>query len=168
MKSVRENPEKYGFEGYRDWERWCKESLNMTRGNANRFIKVYNRFVEESDAPVHRLPNAMSVLYSLTDFTGEELGQEYKLPNGEKKKPTEMSRREIEELKRKLKAEKAERERLEQQRQHRYSSYLYKIVPLRLKFRRIALGVVTYGLALPFRSANAYSPSEVLFVCRIE
>src|SRR5690625_112658 len=122
LKGVRENPEKYGFEGYRDWERWCKESLNMTRGNANRFIKVYNRFVEESDAAVHRLPNAMSVLYSLTDFTDEELGQEYELPDGTRKKPVDMSRRQIEELKRQLRqaeqqaeAERKERERLEQE-----------------------------------------------------
>lgn len=40
----------------------------------------------------------MSILYELISFTDEELTQEYELPSGEKKKPTEMSRREIEEL----------------------------------------------------------------------
>src|SRR5690625_4926220 len=64
----------------------------------------------------------MSVLYSLTDFTDEELGQEYELPDGTRKKPVDMSRRQIEELKRRLRqaekqaeAERRERERLEQE-----------------------------------------------------
>lgn len=110
----------------------------MTQRHARRFITVYERFSKRT--PGTDLPKSVTVLEALTSFTDEELSESYELPSGEKKKPTEMSRREIEELKRKLKAEKAERERLEQQSQHRYSSYLYKIVPLRLKFRRIALG----------------------------
>lgn len=120
LKSVRENPKKYGFEGYRDWERWCEEELGMTRRNANRFIKVVDRF---GDTGVPTLPNTMSVLYELTSFTDEQLKQEYELPNGEKKKPVDMSRRQIEELKRQLRqaekqaeVERRERERLEKEK----------------------------------------------------
>lgn len=109
LKRVRDNPEEYGLSNYRDWERWCHEQLSMTRRNANRFIRVVERF---GDTGVPELPSAMSVLYELTSFTDEELAQEYELPSGEKKKPTEMSRREIEELKRQLKKEREERERL--------------------------------------------------------
>src|SRR5690625_2376355 len=103
LKGVRDNPEKYGFEDYRDWGRWCEEELGMSRRNANRFIKVVDRF---GDTGVPTLPNTMSVLYELTSFTDEQLEQEYELPNGEKKKPVDMNRRQIEELKRQLKAER--------------------------------------------------------------
>lgn len=86
LKHVKENDLAHG-----EWTKWCEESLNMTRHNANRFIRVYNRFSDGT--PEYQLPNALRVLDELTSFTDEQLEQEYELPNGEKKKPTEMSRR---------------------------------------------------------------------------
>ena len=41
LKGVRDNPEMYGFEGYRDWERWCNTELEISRQYANQFIKVF-------------------------------------------------------------------------------------------------------------------------------
>lgn len=112
LKKVRDNPEKYGFEGYRDWERWCKEEFAMTRGTANKFIRVFERF--GSGSLGSRLPSSITVLYELTSFTDEELERPRQMPDGTVKKLTEMSRREIEEVKRALKeaekrAEQAER-----------------------------------------------------------
>lgn len=105
LKHVKENDLAHG-----EWTKWCEEELGMTRHNANRFIRVYERFT--NGTPEYQLPNSLTVLDALTSFTDEELAQEYELPSGEKKKPTEMSRREIEELKRQLKKEREERERL--------------------------------------------------------
>lgn len=99
LKKVRDNPEEYGFVGFRDWEQWCHEKLDMSRRNANRFIKVFDRFAEKPGTPVSRLPNSMSVLYALTDFTDDELEKPREMPDGSTKKLTEMSRREIEEFK---------------------------------------------------------------------
>lgn len=106
LKHVKETDLVHG-----QWSGWCKEELGMTRHNANRFIRVYERY--SNGTPVYQLPNAVSILDALIPFTDEELMQEYELPTGEKKKPTEMTRREIEDLKRRLKAEQKERERLE-------------------------------------------------------
>lgn len=112
LKCVRDNPEKYGFEGFRDWERWCEDELGISRRYANQFIKVVERF-GESGFP--GLPQSITVLNALSTFTDEQLDQEYELPDGTRKKPVDMSRRQIEELKRQLKAEQAERERLEKE-----------------------------------------------------
>ena len=99
--------------GHGEWSKWCKESLGMTRHNANRFLRVFERF--SNGTPVYQLPNAISILDALVPFTDEELEQTYELPSGETKKPVDMSRREIEVLKKQLKAEQQERERLERE-----------------------------------------------------
>lgn len=113
LKHVKENDLAHG-----EWAKWCEEGLNMTPQHANRFIRVYDRFSNRT--PVFSL--TVSVLEALIPFTDEQLDQEYELPNGEKKKPIDMSRRQIEELKRQLKqaeqeaeAERMERERLERE-----------------------------------------------------
>jgi len=114
LKHVKENDLAHG-----EWANWLEE-IGMSRGQAHKFISVFDRFGNVS--PVKQLPTVMSVLYELTSFTDEQLEQEYEFPSGEKKKPTEMSRRQIEELKRQLKqaeqqadAERKERERLEEE-----------------------------------------------------
>src|SRR5690625_3446466 len=43
LKGVRDNPEKYGLNGYHDWERWAEEQCDMTRRTANRFIQAYEQ-----------------------------------------------------------------------------------------------------------------------------
>src|SRR5690625_4827969 len=114
LKHVKENDLAHG-----EWTKWLEE-IGMSRGQAHKFISVFDRFGNVS--PVKQLPTVMSVLYELTSFTDEQLDQEYELPNGEKKKPIDMSRRQIEELKRQLKqaeqqaeVERRERERLERE-----------------------------------------------------
>src|SRR5690625_2399017 len=116
LKHVKENDLAHG-----EWAGWCKESLNMTPQHANRFVRVYDRFSNRT--PVFSL--SISVLEALIPLTDEQLTQEYELPDGTKKNPTEMSRRQIEEMKRiererdearkQDEAERKERERLEEE-----------------------------------------------------
>lgn len=121
LKHVKENDLAHG-----EWTKLLAE-VEIKPRQAQRFIKVFERFGKTT--PGSHLPSSLRVLEVLTSFTDEELAQEYELPSGESKKPTEMSRREIEELKRQLKqteqakelaeqqakAERKERERLEAQ-----------------------------------------------------
>lgn len=104
LKHVKENDLAHG-----EWTRWLNEEVRISHEHARKFIKVYERF--EKSTPVWGLlPSAMSVLFELTSFTDEQLEQTYELPSGEKKKPTEMSRREIESLKADLKKEREAKE----------------------------------------------------------
>lgn len=128
LHSVKYNPKEYGLPEGKDkhgntivargyWGEWL-ESVNIHERQSQRMIKIFERFSKAT--PVSDLPKSFSVLYELTSFTDDELTQEYELPSGEKKKPVDMSRRQIEELKQQLKeteqqaeAERKERERLE-------------------------------------------------------
>lgn len=132
------------------WTEWLSE-VEMSRGQATKFITVYEELAANGSTSNQI---GLEALYQIATLPESERNQTHTTAKGEEKKPEEMTVKELRELKRQLKeaeqakeraetsarAEKAERERLEQQSQHRYSSYLYKIVPLRLKFRRIALG----------------------------
>lgn len=95
LKHVKENDLAHG-----EWAKWLKDSVNFTQRHANRFIRVFERFADVT--PELRLPSSITILNALIPFTDEQLTTEYELPNGEKKKPVDMSRREIEELKRQL------------------------------------------------------------------
>ena len=94
LKHVKENDLAHG-----EWERWCRDDAKISPTNAKRYIRVFNRFGEKRPPGVGL---GLRIWDELTPFTDEELEQEHELPSGEKKKPTEMSRREIEELKRQL------------------------------------------------------------------
>src|SRR5699024_5766226 len=114
LKHVKENDLAHG-----EWMKWCKDELNMTPQHANRFVRVYDRFSNRT--PVFSL--SISVLEALIPLTDEQLTQEYEFPDGTKKKPVEMSRREAERMKRiererdeaeqQTESERKERERLE-------------------------------------------------------
>src|SRR5690625_1376771 len=96
LKHVKENDLAHG-----EWTNWLNDGVRISHEHARRFIKIFERF--QNSTPVWQtLPNAMSVLYELTSFTDEQLEQEYELPDGTRKKPVDMSRRQIEELKRQL------------------------------------------------------------------
>ena len=117
LKGVRDNPEKYGFEGYRDWERWCSNELGITRQYANQFVKVYEELGKTSFPHL-----GINALYQIATLPPEERDVPHELPSGETKKPEEMTVRELRELKRQLRqaeqqaeAERKERERLEQE-----------------------------------------------------
>lgn len=105
LKHVKDNDLVHG-----EFGKWL-ETVNIHERQSQRMIRIFERFSKAT--PVSDLPKSFSVLYELTSLTDEELTKEYELPSGETKKPTDMSRREIEELKRQLKAEQKERERLE-------------------------------------------------------
>src|SRR5690625_4329445 len=112
LKHVKENDLSHG-----EFGKWL-ETVSMKPRQAQRFMKVFERFGKAT--PVTYFELGMSVLYELADFTDEELDQTYELPGGESKKPTEMSRREIEDLKANVRKaeqqaedERKERERLE-------------------------------------------------------
>src|SRR5699024_7683674 len=85
------------------WNKYCVEEIGISRKQASRFIRVYKRFGGET--PGSRLNKPLRILDELVDFTDEQLKQDHELLNGETKKPTDISRREIEELKKSLKAE---------------------------------------------------------------
>lgn len=94
------------------WGEWLA-GVSMEGSKARKFIEIYERF--RLSFTGEQLPNSYSILYELTSFTDEELEQTYELPSGESKKPTEMSRREIEELKKALKASEQAKEQAERQ-----------------------------------------------------
>src|SRR5690625_2512940 len=114
LKHVTENDSTYG-----EWAKWCEKEIGRTTQYANRFIRVFDRFSNRNPG-FSFAKVTLSTLNALVPFTDEQLEQEYELPNGTRKKPVDMSRRQIEELKRQLRqaeqqaeAERKERERLE-------------------------------------------------------
>lgn len=83
------------------WDAYCTKELGISRMHANRFIRVYERF--GSVTPVLQIPASLSVLEALVAFTDEELETPRELPDGTTKTLPEMSRREIEDYKRRAK-----------------------------------------------------------------
>lgn len=95
LKHVKENDLAHG-----EWERWCREEIEITPQYANRFIKVYeelggNRKTSFGSAGV-------DALYLIATMPKEARDKEHELPSGETKKPEDMTVRELRELKRKL------------------------------------------------------------------
>ncbi|WP_025783073.1 hypothetical protein [Sporosarcina sp. D27] len=98
LKHVRENKlvEQKG-----GWDAYCTKELGISRRHASTFIRVFDRF--GSGKPGSRLAGTLTVLNALIEFTDEELEIQHELPNGTTKTLPEMSRREIEEYKRRAK-----------------------------------------------------------------
>ena len=94
LKKVKEEDLAHG-----QYLKWL-ESINMDRTMASRFIKVSSE-KWLNDEPVQHL--GVSVLYELTKIPNEMRNEPQQLDSGETKKPVDMSRREIQELERKLK-----------------------------------------------------------------
>jgi len=113
LKHVKENDLAYG-----QWSSWL-ESIGMNRSTAHRFIKTY----EELPADVDTWQQLSSrALYEIATLPEEEREKEHKLDSGEAKTVDEMTVRELQEVKRKLKQaesqaelERKERERLEKE-----------------------------------------------------
>lgn len=110
LKYVKVNDLSHG-----EWAKWCEDEVNMTTRHANRFIRVYDRFSNRT--PVSSL--TISVLESLIPLSDEQIETEYELPDGTKKKPTEMSRRQIEEMKRIERERDEAKEQAEEERERR-------------------------------------------------
>lgn len=105
LKHVKEKDLVHG-----DWSEWCKK-IGMSRNQANKFIKVSEEF--SNDSPGNHL--GISVLYQLATLPSEIREQPQELENGEIKKPIDMTRREIEQLKRQIKESNEQNAQLQSQ-----------------------------------------------------
>lgn len=107
LKHVKENDLAHG-----EWTKWLK-TINMTQDSARRFVRVFEEFGDSKHVTSRGL--GINALYELVQIPPEQRYVPHELPSGEMKKPEEMTVRELRELKRQLKAERAERERLEKE-----------------------------------------------------
>ena len=88
------------------WDVWCNAHLKMSRRQANKYIRVFERF-SNGKLTSH---STVEALDALVDFSDEQLQESHIIPStGETKTVDEMTRREITEVKQAL--AKAERER---------------------------------------------------------
>lgn len=109
LKHVKETlmKEKHG-----EWARWCKEEIGVTRQQADRFIVVFEE-LGSNDTTSSQI--GLSRLYEIATLPPSEREAEHTTSKGETKTPVEMTVKELRDLKRQLRAEQAERERLEEE-----------------------------------------------------
>ena len=93
LKHVKENNLVHG-----QWSSWL-QSINMSRGQATKFIKVSEEFSNDS----HANHLGVTALYEIATLPKEERNKEHVTSNGETKTPDEMTRNELRELKKQLK-----------------------------------------------------------------
>ncbi|WP_237636981.1 DUF3102 domain-containing protein [Staphylococcus epidermidis] len=105
LKHVKENDLAHG-----EWSEWL-QSINMSRGQATKFIKVSDEF--SNDSPVNHL--GIKALYSLATIPEEQREEEFETSSGEMKKPIDMTNRELEDLKRQLKKRDEQNAQLQSQ-----------------------------------------------------
>ena len=105
LKHVKENDLAHG-----EFGKWLKK-INMTNMQANRFMKVSEEFPNLTPG----LNLGITVLYQLATLPSEIREQPQELENGEVKKPIDMTRREIEQLKRQIKESKDKNAQLQSQ-----------------------------------------------------
>ena len=105
LKHVKENDLAHG-----EWSEWL-QSINMSRGQATKFIKVSDEF--SNDSPVNHL--GIKALYSLATIPEEQREEEFETSSGEMKKPIDMTNRELEDLKRQLKQRDEQNAQLQSQ-----------------------------------------------------
>lgn len=105
LKHVKENDLAHG-----EWSEWL-QSINMSRGQATKFIKVSDEF--SNDSPVNHL--GIKALYSLATIPEEQREEEFETTYGEMKKPIDMTNRELEDLKRQLKQRDEQNAQLQSQ-----------------------------------------------------
>ncbi|WP_145383679.1 DUF3102 domain-containing protein [Staphylococcus epidermidis] len=105
LKHVKENDLAHS-----EWSEWL-QSINMSRGQATKFIKVSDEF--SNDSPVNHL--GIKALYSLATIPEEQREEEFETSSGEMKKPIDMTNRELEDLKRQLKQRDEQNAQLQSQ-----------------------------------------------------
>ncbi|MCG1057007.1 DUF3102 domain-containing protein [Staphylococcus epidermidis] len=105
LKHVKENDLAHG-----EWSEWL-QSINMSRGQATKFIKVSDEF--SNDSPVNHL--GIKALYSLATIPEEQREEEFETSSGEMKKPIDMTNRKLEDLKRQLKQRDEQNAQLQSQ-----------------------------------------------------
>ena len=89
-----------------------REDANMSPGNARKFMKVADE-LEVKRSTSNDI--GLEALYQIATLPESERQAEHVTEKGETKTPAEMTVRELRDLKRQLKAEQAERERLEEE-----------------------------------------------------
>src|SRR5690625_1029931 len=112
LKHVKENDLDHG-----EWERWIKEDAKMSPSNARKFMKVAEELTSNRSTSNDI---GLEALYQIATLPPEQREAEHVTAKGETKTPSEMTVRELRELKAELKktqeqrdAERKERERLE-------------------------------------------------------
>jgi hypothetical protein len=158
LKEVRDNPEKYGLSGYRDWERWCERELDMTRQYANRFIKIYEEF--RSPGKTSFRLSSVDALYLIATLPPEDRERPHVIPStGEVKTVDEMTVRELREVKAELKREREARQRAEAERDQAIESAqvlrdtLESIQEQPQPIREVRTGTEISGRSLEFSGA---------------
>lgn len=106
LKHVKENDLVHG-----EWEKWCSETVEITPAYANRYIKVFEEFKGSNQYT----SIGLNKLYQIATLPKEEREKEHITSKGESKTVDEMTVRELQEVKRQLKVEQNERERLEKE-----------------------------------------------------
>lgn len=94
LKHVKENDLVHG-----EWESYCSETLEMTPAYANRYIKVFDEFKNSNQYT----SIGLSKLYQIATLPEKERKKEHVTSKGETKTVDEMTVRELQEVKRKLK-----------------------------------------------------------------
>ncbi|AUJ25829.1 hypothetical protein A21D_02783 [Virgibacillus dokdonensis] len=114
LKHVKEKDLVHG-----EWNTWCQNKLGFTRQYANRFVKIYEELGSNGNSGFHSL--SAKALYQIATLPPEQRESEHTTSKGEQKTPSEMTVRELRQLKADLKkaeeraeVERKERERLEQ------------------------------------------------------
>jgi len=105
LKHVKENNLVHG-----QWSSWL-QSINMSRGQATKFIKVSEEFSNDS----HANHLGVTALYEIATLPKEERNKEHVTSNGETKTPDEMNRNELRELKKQLKQRDEQNAQLQSQ-----------------------------------------------------
>lgn len=102
LKHVKENDLVHG-----EWSKWL-ETVNLNRSQATKFIKVSEEF--SNDSTWNQI--GLSAMYMIATLPEEERHTEHQTSNGELKKPIDMTNRELESLKNKIKQEQEEKSQL--------------------------------------------------------
>lgn len=105
LKHVKENDLAHG-----EFGKWL-EKVNLNKSQASKFIKVSEEFSEIS--PGKNL--GLTVMYELATLPDEIREEPQELRNGEVKKPSDMTRKELEDLKRQLKQRDEQNAQLQSQ-----------------------------------------------------
>ncbi|MCO6217274.1 DUF3102 domain-containing protein [Staphylococcus epidermidis] len=105
LKHVKENNLVHG-----QWSSWL-QSINMSRGQATKFIKVSEEFSNDS----HANHLGVTALYEIATLPKEERNKEHVTSNGETKTPDEMTRNELRELKKQIKQRDEQNAQLQSQ-----------------------------------------------------
>lgn len=93
LKHVKENDLAHG-----EWEKYCKEEIDISPAYANRYIKVFEEFGESNQYT----SIGLNKLYMIATLPEEARKEEHVTADGEIKTLDEMTVRELQELKKKL------------------------------------------------------------------